>query len=208
MPSTTPTETAATNSRSGSPATSPRSRHHAIASASGDAGAGDRRAARAAVGLQHVAVDLDRALAERREIGDRAQAAADQALDLLRAARLLAVGGLAPAARVRRARQHAVLGGEPAAPLALEERRHAFLDAGGAQHLRVAGLDQHRAFGVLRVAAGDAERAQLVGAPARSANGHRRLSMGQRLDYRAAAGCRSRGAGATRRPSRRVPGRA
>ena len=47
-----------------------------------DVAAGDRRAARAAVGLQHVAVDVDRALAERREVDDAAQRAADQALDL------------------------------------------------------------------------------------------------------------------------------
>ena len=52
-----------------------------------DVAAGDRRAAGAAVGLQHVAVDVDRALAERVEVGDAAQAAADQALDLDRRGR-------------------------------------------------------------------------------------------------------------------------
>ena len=41
-------------------------------------------------------------------------------------------------------------------PRALEERRHALLDARRAQHARVADLDQHRAFGVPRVAARDA----------------------------------------------------
>ena len=51
-----------------------------------DVAAGDRRAARAAVGLQHVAVDVDRALAERLEVDDAAQRAADQPLDLDRAA--------------------------------------------------------------------------------------------------------------------------
>jgi hypothetical protein len=34
--------------------------------------------------LQHVAVDAQRAFAERLEVGDRAQRAPDQALDLLR----------------------------------------------------------------------------------------------------------------------------
>ena len=53
------------------------------------------------------------------------------------------------AARVRRARQHAVLGGHPALALAAQECRHAFFDAGRAQHARVAELDEHRAFGVL-----------------------------------------------------------
>ena len=46
----------------------------------------DRRAARAAVGRQHVAVDVDRALAERLEVHHPAQRAADQPLDLDRAA--------------------------------------------------------------------------------------------------------------------------
>ena len=52
-----------------------------------DVAAADRRGARAAVGLEHVAVDGDLHLAHRREVGDRAQRPADQALDLLRAAR-------------------------------------------------------------------------------------------------------------------------
>src|SRR5712692_2173640 len=50
-----------------------------------DVRAGDRRAARAAVGLQHVAVQVDRALAQRLEVGDGTDRAADQALDLDRA---------------------------------------------------------------------------------------------------------------------------
>src|SRR5436190_2071428 len=91
----------------------------------GDCRAAHARAARAAVGLQHVAVDADRALAERRQVDDGAQAAADQPLDLLRAARLLALGGLAPRACVRRARQHPVFGGEPAPALATQESGHA-----------------------------------------------------------------------------------
>ena len=49
----------------------------------GDVPAADRRGPRAAVGLQHVAVDGDLHLAHGREIGDGAQRTADQALDLL-----------------------------------------------------------------------------------------------------------------------------
>jgi hypothetical protein len=60
-----------------------------------DPGAGDRGGAGAAVGLQHVAVDLQRALAERLQVDHRAQAAADQPLDLLGAPRLLAARRLA-----------------------------------------------------------------------------------------------------------------
>ena len=79
-----------------------------------DEAAGDRRGARAAVGLQHVAVDRDRALAERLQVDHRAQRAADQALDLLRAAGLLAARRLARRARMGGARQHAVFGRDPA----------------------------------------------------------------------------------------------
>ena len=51
-----------------------------------DEGAGDAGRARAAVGFEHVAVDEDRPLAERVEIDDGPQAAADQPLDFGRAA--------------------------------------------------------------------------------------------------------------------------
>ena len=52
-----------------------------------DIAAGDRGGARAAIGLQHVAIDADLALAQRGEIGTARRTAADQALDLLGAAR-------------------------------------------------------------------------------------------------------------------------
>ena len=107
---------------------------------------------------QHVAIDRDRALAELREIDRRAQRAPDQPLDLLAAA-----AGIALGAGVGRARQHRVLGGEPAPALAGEERRHAVLDARGAQHPGVAELDQRRALGVLLVVRDDLERTELVG---------------------------------------------
>ena len=58
----------------GEPGTRVRQRH---------AAAGDAGGAGPAVGLQHVAVDADRVLAERHGAHRRAQRAADQALDLL-----------------------------------------------------------------------------------------------------------------------------
>ena len=88
-----------------------------------DPGPCDRGGSRAAVGLQHVAVDRDLPFAERDEIGDRAQRPADEPLDLERPAGLLAGGCLAPRPFVRRARQHAVFGRDPAAPLTLEPGR-------------------------------------------------------------------------------------
>ena len=89
-----------------------------------DIAAGDRGGARAAIGLQHVAIDRDLALAQRGEIGDGAQDAADQALDFLGAARLLAARRLAVGAGMGRARQHAVFRRDPAAPGVAQERRH------------------------------------------------------------------------------------
>src|SRR5581483_9751344 len=67
--------------------------------ARGDPRAGDRRAASPSVRLEDVAVEPERALAERLEIGDRTYRPADQALDLDRAAllparRRLALGAL------------------------------------------------------------------------------------------------------------------
>src|SRR5690606_11015629 len=63
--------------------------------------AGNRGGAGAAIGLDDVAIERDLAFAEQLEIGDGAKAAADQALDFLSAARLLALGRLTRAARVR-----------------------------------------------------------------------------------------------------------
>src|SRR3954468_6936462 len=93
-------------------------------------GAGNGRRARSAIGLDHVAIDRDLPLAECGQIENRAQAASDQALNLDRAAALLAGRRLAAGPFRCCARQHAVLGGDPAArlpfyagaPAALERR--------------------------------------------------------------------------------------
>ena len=93
--STTPTETAAQASRSGWRAIAPAWTRRVAGVVQRDVGAGDRRGAGAAVGLQHVAVEDDLALAERLQIADRAQGPPDQALDLVRPARLATPGRLA-----------------------------------------------------------------------------------------------------------------
>src|SRR5216117_622789 len=82
-----------------------------------DEAAGDRRGARAAIRLDHVAVHPHRALAQLGAVDDGAQGPADEPLDLLRAAARTAV--LAGRARVGRARQHRVLRRDPALALAL-----------------------------------------------------------------------------------------
>ena len=125
-------------------------------------GAGDGRGAGAAVGLDDVAVEGDLALAERLEVGDGAERAPDQALDLLGAAALAPACRLARRARPGGARQHAVLAGDPAPPLVAEEGRHAVLHARGAQHVRVAEAHQAGALGVLAHARLQRDRAHFV----------------------------------------------
>ena len=80
----------------------------------------DRGAACAAVGLEDVAVEPERPLAERLEVDDGAERAADQALDLDRAALLLAARRLALHAVAGRGRQERVLRRHPAAALAAQ----------------------------------------------------------------------------------------
>jgi len=134
-------------------------------------GARDGGRARAAVGLDHVAVQRDDALAERGAVHAGAQRAPDEALDLHGAPALAAARGFALGAVGGGAGQHAVFGGDPALALAAKPRRHAFLDGRGAQHLGVAEGNQHGALGVAGVMAFDADGAQLVGGASAGADG-------------------------------------
>lgn len=129
----------------------------------GHVGAGDRGGAGTAVGLDDVAVQGDRELAEGFEIDHRAQGTADQALDFEGAPALATAAGLALVAGAGGARQHPVFCRHPALTLVPEPGRQAFFDAGGAQHAGFAKADQYRAFGVLREVALDGHRAELVG---------------------------------------------
>ncbi len=79
-----------------------------------DVGAGDGRGPGAAVGLEHVAVEHDRVLAERLQVDAGPQRPADQPGDLVGAAADAALDRLAVAAGVGGPRQHRVLGGDPA----------------------------------------------------------------------------------------------
>src|SRR5229473_6462006 len=74
----------------------------------------DGRGARAAVGLQDVAVERNRAVAEHAAIRNRAQAPADQSLDFVRSPGRPAAANLSLSARMRGTRQHAVLCRDPA----------------------------------------------------------------------------------------------
>ena len=128
----------------------------------GHVGAGDRRGAGAAVGLQHVAVEGEGAVGERRQVDGGAQAAADQALDLGGAAGDLPLRGLPLVAGMGGARQHRVLGGEPPLAAVLLEGGDPVLDARRDQHAGIADRDQRRAFGEFQDAGLDADRAEGV----------------------------------------------
>ena len=163
VPSMMPTEMAAHGFRIGCVGERARLHEARARVVQRDPAAADRRGARAAVGLQHVAVDRDLHVGHLLQVGDGAQRAADETLDLLRAARLLAFRRLAADALGRRARQHRVLGGDPSLARALEPRRDALLDRRGAQHARAAELDEHRTVRHLRVVAREQDRAEIVG---------------------------------------------
>ena len=122
----------------------------------GHKGAGDGGGPGAAVSLDHIAIELDGALAQFFQVEHCAQRATNQPLNLLGTAGLLAAGGLAVAAAVGGAGQHAVFGSDPTFTTAAFVRRHFFFDRRGAQHLGVAELNQHRALSVHGVVAGDA----------------------------------------------------
>ena len=125
-------ETAATESASARPRPMPVER-----APGGDVGARDGRAAGAAVGLQHVAVEPERPLAERLHVRYGAQRPADQALDLNRAPLLLALARLARRPLAGRGGQHRVLRRQPALSAARHPARDALVERGGAEHPRL-----------------------------------------------------------------------
>src|SRR4051812_18374183 len=113
--------------------------------AQGDEAAGDRRAAGAAVGFEHVAVDVDAAFAHRPEVDDDPQRAPDQALDLDPAPVLFALRDVALLAIAGRGGQHRVLGGDPPLAPAPHPARHLAGDRPRADHPRPAGPAQRPA---------------------------------------------------------------
>jgi hypothetical protein len=135
---------------------------------------GDGGRSGAAVSLQHIAVQHHRPLAQRPQIHHRPQRAPDQALDLVRPATHLAGHGLARRTRGARARQHGVLRRQPALAAPFQERGNAILHGGGAQHARLAHLDQDGAFRVPQIIDGESHRAQLIRRASRNTFWHAR----------------------------------
>ena len=124
---------------------------------------GDSGGTRAAVGLQHVAIKRDHALAQSFEVDRGPQRATDQALNFQRAPPLTARRRLAAHSTARGTWQHAVLRSDPTLALPLEKHRHPFFHAGVAQHNGVAELHQHRSLGVLGEVSGEPDGAHLIG---------------------------------------------
>src|ERR1700722_7967555 len=72
-----------------------------------------------------------------------------------------------------RARQHAVLGGDPALALATQKGRDALFDTGGTQHMGIPEAHEYRAFGMPGEAALETDGPQLIGGAATgSGHGH------------------------------------
>ena len=157
-----PAEIAATLAVSGERSSLPSATRLPAGEVERDVGAGDRRAARAAVGRQHVAVEVDRALAERLEVDRDAQRAPDQALDLDRAPVELALGDVARLAVAGRRGQHPVLGRDPARAAAGHPARDALLHGCRADDARLALRDERRAGRGLDEVRLDRRRAQAV----------------------------------------------
>ncbi len=153
-PPATPSETAATASRSGFAPDGARLRERRAGERERDVRARDGGAAGSGVGDEHVAVERERAVAEPRAVHDAAQGPPDEALDLQRPSRLLAARRFAGAPLERGPRQHPVFGRHPAEAGPLQERRDLLLDRGRHEDLRPAL--RHEA-GSLRVRHGIAD---------------------------------------------------
>src|SRR5215467_3321671 len=138
-----------------------QARHARDSVGHGHEAAGDGRSAGAAVGLYHVAVHPDGALAELAAIDDGPQRPADEPLDLLRSPARPAIFSWRP--RIGGAREHRVLGGDPALALAFQEGRHLVLDRRRADDVRRPELDEHRALGMQEEIARERDGAKLVG---------------------------------------------
>jgi hypothetical protein len=129
----------------------------------GDGGSGDGGGAGSAVGLEDVAVEDDGAFAEQAHVDDGAEAAADEALNLVGAAADFAAFGLAGGTGEGGAGEHAVLGSDPAFAGVAHPAGDAGFDGGVAEDSGVSGFDEDGALGGGDIAGSDAGGAKLGG---------------------------------------------
>src|SRR5579862_2326026 len=132
----------------------------------GDIGAADRSATGATVGLQDVAVQVDRSLAERLEIDHRAQRPADQALDLDRPAALPPARRLPLRPVAGRGRKQRVLSRHPATAALVEPARHPLRDRRGTEDAGLPLRPEHHPVRLFEKGRVGDNRAELVGPPA------------------------------------------
>jgi hypothetical protein len=116
----------------------------------GDVGSGDGGGAGSSIGLEDVAIEPDGAGTEFFEAEGGAHGAADEALDFGGTSIEFTAGDIAGFSLEGGVGEHGVFGGDPAAgdALFLHPARHGFIDAGGADDLSIAPLDEGRACGV------------------------------------------------------------
>ena len=136
-------------------------------------GARDGGGAGAAVGLDDVAVEPDRALAQAAQVGDGAQGAADEALDFVGAAAGASFADLARGSRQCGTGKHAVFAGDPTFAAVAQELRDGFFDRGGADYAGIADFDEGGAFGGVDVVGRDENGTELVGGTVVGAEKHR-----------------------------------
>ncbi len=180
----------------------------------GDPAAADRRRAGAAVGLQHVAVDEDLALPQRAHVDHRPQRAADEPLDLLGAARRLALLHLPADALGRRAGSIEYSAVTQPLPEPRIQRGHVLVDRRRAQHAGAPEAHQHRAVGHVGEVALEGDGPQLVRAARpsllvillRTSRGGRRAARARRGDASASARWASAVAGGRDVGDRRAAG--
>src|ERR1019366_4739353 len=154
----------------------------------GDKSSGDGCGAGASISLDDIAVDEDGALAELVHVGDGAQGAANEALNFVGASAGASLGHFARTAGQCGARQHAVLGGDPAFAAVTQKLRNGVLYGGGADDTRIAQFDQARAFSGGDIAGDDVQRPDLVGSAIVGAIDHKpRLYRSGRSAIRSAA---------------------
>ena len=152
----------------------------------GDPGAGDRSGAGAGVGLDHIAVDEKRALAQCLHIENGPETATDEALDLLRSAgEFHQFSGLSLR---RRTGKQSIFSREPAAMAAPAPAGHVLLQGNAAENSRSARAHDQGTQGEGHRIPVHGERAQLCRSPAVSPRGrgcrHQRMSADPKPDRR------------------------
>ena len=130
---------------------------------------GDCRGARAAIGLQHIAVDRDRPFADCPQVHDRAQRSPDQPLNFQCPATLFPADGFSAITGMGCPGQQTIFSGQPTLTRSTQPWRNPVIDADRAKNSGSAAFSQHRTFRVTAIATGKPELTHfIVGSSTRS----------------------------------------